>query len=38
MDILTAMSPAQAAAMNIGLLILMMLGLKMYVGARRGQM
>ena len=24
--------------MNIGLLILMMLGLKMYVGARRGQM
>ena len=38
MDILTAMPPAQAAAMNIGLLILMMLGLKMYVGARRGQM
>jgi uncharacterized membrane protein YecN with MAPEG domain len=38
MDILTAMSPVQAAAMNIGLLILMMLGLKMYVGARRGQM
>jgi uncharacterized membrane protein YecN with MAPEG domain len=38
MDILTAMSPAQAAAMNIGLLILLMLGLKMYVGARRGQM
>jgi len=38
MDFLTAMSPAQAAAMNIGLLILMMLGLKMYVGARRGQM
>jgi uncharacterized membrane protein YecN with MAPEG domain len=38
MDILTAMSPSQAAAMNIGLLILMMLGLKMYVGARRGQM
>jgi len=38
MDILTAMSPEQAAAMNIGLLILMMLGLKMYVGARRGQM
>ena len=27
MDILTAMSPEQAAAMNIGLLILMMLGL-----------
>jgi uncharacterized membrane protein YecN with MAPEG domain len=38
MDFLTAMSPAQAAAMNIGLLILMMLGLKMYVGARRGKM
>jgi uncharacterized membrane protein YecN with MAPEG domain len=38
MDFLTAMSPAQAAAMNIGLLILMMLALKMYVGARRGQM
>jgi len=38
MDFLTAMSPAQAAALNIGLLILMMLGLKMYVGARRGQM
>jgi uncharacterized membrane protein YecN with MAPEG domain len=38
MDILTAMSPAQAAAMNIGLLILMMLGLKMYVGARRAKM
>jgi uncharacterized membrane protein YecN with MAPEG domain len=32
------MSPEQAAAMNIGLLILMMLGLKMYFGARRGQM
>lgn len=38
MDFLTAMSPAQAAAMNIGLLILLMLGLKMYVGARRGQL
>lgn len=38
MDFLTAMSPAQAAAMNIGLLVLLMLGLKMFVGARRGQM
>jgi len=38
MDFLTAMSPVQAAAMNIGLLIIMMLGLKMYVGARRGAM
>ncbi len=38
MDLLTAMSPAQAAAMNIGLLILMMLGLKMYVGASRARL
>lgn len=38
MDFLTGMSPAQAAAMNIGLLILVMLGLKMYVGARRGKL
>jgi len=38
MDFLTAMSPAQAAAMNIGLLILMMLGLKMYVGASRARL
>lgn len=38
MDFLTAMSPAQAAAMNIGLLILLMLGLKMYVGAQRGKL
>lgn len=38
MDFLTAMSPVQAAAMNIGLLILLMLGLKLYVGARRGQL
>jgi uncharacterized protein len=38
MDFLTAMSPAQAAAMNIGLLILMMLGLKLYVGAQRGKL
>ncbi|MEQ1783974.1 MAG: MAPEG family protein [Hyphomonadaceae bacterium] len=38
MDILTMMSPAQAAAMNVGLLILVMLGLKMYVGAQRGKL
>lgn len=38
MDFLTAMSPAQAAAMNIGLLVLLMLGLKMYVGSQRGRM
>ena len=38
MDFLTAMSPVQAAAMNIGLLILMMLGLKLYVGAQRGKL
>lgn len=38
MDFLTAMSPVQAAAMNIGLLIIMMLGLKMYVGGRRGKL
>jgi uncharacterized membrane protein YecN with MAPEG domain len=38
MDFLTAMSPAQAAAMNIGLLILLMLALKMYVGGRRGKL
>jgi uncharacterized protein len=36
MDILTGMTPIQAGALNIGLLILLMLGLKMYVGARRG--
>lgn len=38
MDIFTAMSPAQAAAMNVGLLILVMLGLKMYVGGQRGKL
>lgn len=36
MDILTAMTSAQAAALNIGLLIVLMLGIKMYVGNRRG--
>ena len=35
MDFLTAMTPVQAAAMNIGLLVLLMLGLKIYVGGRR---
>ena len=38
MDILTLMSPAQAAAMNIGLLVLVMLGLKLYVGGQRGKL
>ena len=38
MDILTMMSPAQAAAMNVGLLILVMFGLKMYVGGQRGKL
>lgn len=37
MDFLTGMSPVQAAALNIGLLIILMLGLKMYVAARRGR-
>ena len=32
------MSPAQAAAMNVGLLILVMLGLKLYVGGQRGKL
>src|SRR5690349_13111443 len=35
-DILTTMTSAQAAALNIGLLIILMLGIKMYVGNRRG--
>ena len=38
MDFITAMTPVQAAAMNIGLLVLLMLGLKMYVGAQRGKL
>lgn len=37
MDFLTGMSPVQAAALNIGLLIMLMLGLKMYVAAKRGR-
>lgn len=36
MDLFLGMSPVQAAALNIGLLIVLMLGLKMYVGNRRG--
>jgi uncharacterized protein len=35
MDILTTMSSAQAAALQIGLLIVLMLALKLYVGGRR---
>jgi uncharacterized membrane protein YecN with MAPEG domain len=35
MDFLTGMSPVHAAALNIGLLIILMLGLKLYVGMRR---
>ena len=38
MDFLTGMSPVQAAALNIGLLIVLMLGLKLYVGGRRGKL
>jgi uncharacterized protein len=38
MDFITAMSPAQAAAMHVGLLILLMMGLKMYVGGQRGKL
>jgi uncharacterized protein len=35
LDIFLNMSPAQAAAFNIGLLVILMLALKLYVGARR---
>jgi uncharacterized protein len=35
LDIFWTMSPAQAAAFDIGLLIIFMLGLKLYVGNRR---
>lgn len=38
MEILTGMTPVEAAAMNIGLLILLMMALKMYVGGRRGKL
>ncbi len=36
MDIFFDMTSAQAAALNIGLLIVLMLGLKLFVGGRRG--
>lgn len=38
MEFLTGMTSAQAAAMNIGLLIILMLGLKVYVGGQRGKL
>lgn len=38
MDSFFGMTSAQAAAFNIGLLILLMLALKMYVGGRRGKL
>lgn len=38
MDFLTGMSPVQAAAMNIGLLTALMLGLKIYVASKRGRL
>ena len=37
MDIFWNMTPAQAAALNIGLLIVLMLALKVYVGNRRAK-
>ena len=37
MDVLFNMSSVQAAALDIGLLILLMLGLKIYVGNRRAK-
>jgi uncharacterized protein len=37
MDIFWNMSSAQAAAFNIGLLVVLMLSLKIYVGNRRGK-
>jgi uncharacterized protein len=38
MDFFFDMTPAQAAALQVGLLILLMLGLKVYVGNRRGKL
>jgi uncharacterized protein len=35
LNLFTDMSPAQAAAFNIGLLVIFMMALKVYVGARR---
>lgn len=37
MDILTAMTPVHAAALYVGLMVLLMLGLKLYVGNRRAK-
>lgn len=37
MDLFTGMTSAQAAAFNIGLLVVLMLALKMYVGNRRAK-
>ena len=37
LDIFLDMTPVQAAALQIGLLILLMLGLKLYVGNRRAK-
>ncbi len=38
MNIFLDMTPVQAAALHIGLLIVLMLALKMYVGGRRGRL
>jgi uncharacterized membrane protein YecN with MAPEG domain len=38
MDVFLNMSPVQAAALQIGLLIVLMLGLKLYVGNRRARL
>lgn len=38
MDLFLGMSAAQAAAFNIGLLAILMLALKMYVGGRRSKL
>ncbi len=38
MDLFTGMTSAQAAAFNIGLLVVLMLALKSYVGGRRGKL
>ncbi|HVY89950.1 MAG TPA: MAPEG family protein [Hyphomonadaceae bacterium] len=36
MDLIANMTPVQAAALYVGLLVIVMLGLKMFVGNRRG--
>src|SRR5690606_15228225 len=38
MEIFLDVSPVQAAALQVGLLIVLMLGLKLYVGNRRGKL